>query len=91
MTLTAFLNAFDALPQGAFYGQAFGRRYSVVRRVAGARQSLVAEELGGSDYISFNLYRLSSGPRLKPCEMPSTKVIDFTLAFVAEDLAPAGQ
>lgn len=81
MTPDRFLEAFDALPKGVFYGYANGRRYAVVRRVAGARQSLVAEELGGSDYISFNLYRLRSGPLLKPCEMLSGKVISFVLNF----------
>ena len=45
----------------------------------GNSQKLVAEELGGSDYISLNLYRLTSGTRLKPCEMPEAKVVDFVL------------
>lgn len=47
----------------------------------GNSQKLVAEELGGSDYISLNLYRLTSGTRLKPCEMPEAKVVDFVLNF----------
>lgn len=84
MNLDPFLQAFDALPKGTFYGRAFGNRYRVVRRVSGARQSMVAEELGGRDFISFNLYRLRSGARVKPCEMPSDKVIGFTLALVPE-------
>lgn len=74
-----FLDAFDALPEGVFVGQSHGRRYVIVRRVSGAVQKLVAEELGGSDYISLNLYRLASGARLKPCEMPEQKVVDFVL------------
>ncbi len=45
----------------------------------GNSQKLVAEELGGTDYISLNLYRLTSGTRLKPCEMPEAKVIEFVL------------
>jgi hypothetical protein len=45
---------------------------------------LVAEELGGSGYISLNWYDLASGPRLKPCEMPAAKVIGFVLALVPE-------
>ena len=86
MNLSSFLSAFDALPEGVFRGQAHGRRYLVNRAIAGSRQSLVAEELGGRDYISFNLYRLVSGPRLKPCEMPNEKVIDFILALVPDEI-----
>lgn len=85
MSLDAFLRAFDALPLGTFKGVFGDRRYVVVRRGGGARHSLVAEELGGADYISLNLYRLSSGARLKPCEMPEQKVIGFVLGLVPED------
>lgn len=38
---------------------------------------LVAHELGGTDYISLNVYLLGSGPLLKPCEMPVDKVVRF--------------
>lgn len=77
----AFLAAFDALPQGSFTGLFNGRRYVVTRQdfSGGQSQKLVAEELGGTDYISLNLYRLASGARLKPCEMPARKVVDFVL------------
>ncbi|WP_338549178.1 hypothetical protein [Roseovarius phycicola] len=77
--MQAFLDAFDALPKGVFAGQSHGRRYVVTRQVSGSVQKLVAEELGGSDYISLNLYRLASGARIKPCEMPEQKVVDFVL------------
>ncbi|WP_157970515.1 hypothetical protein [Nakamurella deserti] len=63
-----------------------GRRYGVSRTwAAGGRvQKLYAEELGGTDVISANLY---DGDRLQPCEMPAAKV----LAFVADAVAdPAG-
>ncbi len=81
--IEAFLAAFDALPQGSFTGTAHGRRYVVTRSgFSGDKaQKLVAEELGGADYISLNLYRLASGARLKPCEMPAQKVVDFVLAL----------
>jgi len=77
----AFLAAFDALPFGTFRGTARGRTYIATRStVAGGRgEKLVAEALDGSDYISLNLYRLASGPLLKPCEMPEAKVIAFVL------------
>ena len=82
--MTAFLDAFDALPQGTFTGMSGGRRYIVNRSdfAGGAAQKLVAEELGGSDYISLNLYRLASGTLLKPCEMPEAKVVAFVLGFI---------
>ncbi|BAO56029.1 hypothetical protein [Nonlabens marinus] len=38
---------------------------------------LYAEELGGTDFISLNYYRLDSGGVCKPCEMPEEKVLDF--------------
>ena len=82
----AFLAAFDALPEGTFTGMADGRRYVVTRQVlaGGASQKLVAEELGGTDYISLNLYRLASGARLKPCEMPQEKVVRFVIGLVPD-------
>jgi hypothetical protein len=45
---------------------------------------LVAEELGGSDYISLNWYDLASGARLKPCEMPEAKVRAFVEGLVVD-------
>lgn len=66
-------------------------RYGVTvsRAAGGKRVKLYAEELGGNDHISFNLYTLSSGVKaLKPCEMPEAKVIAFVEGFEAE--APRG-
>ncbi len=83
----SFLVAFDALPFGGYGVTAYGRRYRVTKsQFACARsQKLVAEELGGADYISFNLYRLASGDALlKPCEMPEQKVRDFVLSAVPD-------
>ena len=82
-----FLAAFDALPFGSYGASAFGRRYRVTKsQFASARsQKLEAEELGGSDYVSLNVYRLASGDALlKPCEMPESKVRDFVLNAVAD-------
>ncbi|WP_298293976.1 hypothetical protein [uncultured Litoreibacter sp.] len=74
-----FLKAFDALPAGTFKATYQDRPYIVTKSALseGKAQKLVAEELGGTDYISLNLYRLASGPLLKPCEMPDAKVIAF--------------
>ena len=79
-----FVTRFDSLPLGAYGGTFEGRRYRVVKSqmVTGRSQKLEAEELGGADYISFNLYRLAGGEAiLKPCEMAETKVIDFVLGL----------
>ena len=81
-----FLAAFEALPRGTVQGVAHGRRYVVSRTqaVGGRAEKLVAHALGGSDYISLNLYRLARGARLKPCEMPEAKVVAFVLALRPE-------
>ena len=78
--------ALDALPLGTFRGGSQGRDWLVSRTLfaGGASEKLVARALDGSDYVSLNLYRLESGPRLRPCEMPAAKVAAFVL-----DLVPA--
>ncbi len=84
---STFVSAFDLLPEGGYGGTYNGRRYRITKTVmaSGRSQKLEAEELGGSDYISFNLYRLSGGEALlKPCEMPEEKVVDFVLNVIAD-------
>lgn len=85
-TVTDFATALAALPTGTFHGTASGRRYVVTKSVLneGRTTKLVAEELGGADYISLNFFALASGPRLKPCEMPAAKVTAFVLALVPD-------
>lgn len=84
-----FVDALRALPRGSFRGHYNGRGYLVTKTFFGGGRSfkLVAEELGGTDYISLNLYLLDSGPRLFPCEMPSQKVIDFVAGIVPDQVA----
>ncbi|MEL7099065.1 MAG: hypothetical protein AAGM84_09580 [Pseudomonadota bacterium] len=81
-----FAAALCALPEGTFTGRAHGRRYVVSRQVLNRGRSvkLVAEELGGADYISLNWFDLASGPRLKPCEMPEAKVRAFVMDLVPD-------
>jgi hypothetical protein len=82
-----FLAAFDALPFGGYGGTFEGRRYRIVKsQFASARsQKLEAEELGGGDTVSLNLYRLATGEALlKPCEMPAEKVRAFVMGVVAD-------
>jgi hypothetical protein len=83
----AFIEAFDALPIGGYGGTFQGIRYRITKRqmANGRSQKLEAEELGGPDYISFNLYRLASGQMLlKPCEMPEEKVVGFVLGVAVD-------
>jgi hypothetical protein len=82
-----FLAAFDALPLGGYGGTYDGRRYRIVKsQFSAARsQKLEAEELGGADYVSLNLYRLATGEALlKPCEMPEDKVRAFVLGVIPD-------
>ncbi|WP_375260421.1 hypothetical protein [Palleronia sp.] len=79
-----FLEAFERLPLGAFTAHYDGRRYEAARTqfADGKSEKLVAEEAGGTDYISLNLYRLSDGRALlKPCEMSEAKVRSFVVGL----------
>lgn len=79
-----FEKALAELPEGYVSGVFQGRRWSAtVRRSAdGRRVWLYGEELGGADVVSFNLYVFSdASATLKPCEMQSSKVVDFVLGF----------
>jgi len=82
--LSEFEHALATLPDGYSEGRFQGRPWGVtVRRSAdGKRVWLYGEELGGADVVSFNLYVLSGASlTLKPCEMSSSKVVDFVLDF----------
>nr|WP_246191160.1 hypothetical protein [Aureimonas leprariae] len=90
--MVAFLERLAALPPGHGEGTFEGRRYGVTLNASpdGRRRWLFAEELGGTDRISANLYRLADGrPLLKPCEMPAEKVVAFVLAYRPD--APGGE
>ena len=49
-----------------------GRPYGLRRtsRAEGRSVAVYAEELGGADVVSTNVYRTSTGDVLRPCEMP---------------------
>ena len=85
--LSRFLAHLDALPRGYGEGTFEGRRYGVTVRASedGKRGWLFGEELGGTDRVSCNIYRLGGGrARLLPCEMPTEKVVAFGLGFVPD-------
>ena len=70
----------DGYTQGMFEGRAWG--VTIKRSADRNRVWLYAEDLAGTDIVSFNLYRLKgAGLTLKPCEMSSDKVVAFVLSF----------
>jgi hypothetical protein len=79
VTEPGWLTKLLALPRGysigLFQGKAYGLRYEVL---LGERvHKFYAQELGGQDFISLNVYLTDAGPQLKPCEMPASKVTTF--------------
>jgi len=81
---------FDRLPVGWSRVRVAGRRYAVTRalRGGGRSESVYAEELGGGDVISANLYGTAAGAALRPCEMPAEKVLSFLADLVPDDDDP---
>jgi hypothetical protein len=81
-----FIAAFEALPLGTFVAWQGGRRWVATRQTLarGRAEKLVAEVPGGAGYVSVNLYRLTSGARVAPCEMPFAAVRAFVLGAVVE-------
>ena len=78
----------DALPEGWSEVTYAGRRYGLTKitHAGGRSSSVYAEQLGGSDVVSANVYRTGAGDVLKPCEMPAAKVLDFLrAAYVVTD------
>jgi hypothetical protein len=69
----------DRLPDGWCRVVWDGRAYGVTKAVAAGGQavSVYAEELGGTDVVSANVYRTAQEDLLKPCEMPEGKVLAF--------------
>jgi hypothetical protein len=70
---------FERVPEGWSVVTSAGRKYAATRtvRAGGGSMSLYAEELGGTDVVSANLYLTSHGEEHRPCEMPAGDVIAF--------------
>ncbi|MBB3461537.1 hypothetical protein [Rhizobium sp. BK377] len=84
MNPAPFTRALALIPEGYGEGSFEGRRWgaTVKRSADGKRIWLYAEDLAGTDIVSFNFYLLqASGGTLKPCEMSSGKVIAFVLGY----------
>lgn len=79
-----FWPCLKTIPEGYSTGHYKGRSYGVSLEISAdkKRYKLYAEELGGTEFVSFNFYRLTGGDQLNPCEMPEDKVVDFVCGFV---------
>ena len=83
----AIWSRLTAWPRGYFTARYNSRRYGVTNTVHanGRSMKLYAEELGGADRISLNIYAPPSGePALRPCEIPVDKVTAFVLGAEPE-------
>lgn len=91
---TRFVSLFERIPEGYTVLRYGGRRYGVTRTAVadGRGWKLYAEELGGTDVVSANLYLTERGALLRPCEMPREKVEAFLadVATGAEQAGPGG-
>jgi hypothetical protein len=70
---------FNRVPIGWSEVSYAGRRYGVTRSATadGHALAVYAEELGGQDVVSANLYLTADSQHLRPCEMTAEKVVDF--------------
>ena len=67
------------IPEGYSEVHYCNKKYGVTKDIFNQQKSckVYAEELGSTNFISFNYYQLSSRSVLKPCEMPESNVIKF--------------
>ncbi len=77
--MSELLNKIQSFPSGYSVVWYHDKKYGLTRTDFNNGKSikLFAEELGGNDFISLNYYIMSHSERLKPCEMPQQRVIDF--------------
>jgi hypothetical protein len=76
----------DAIPEGYSTTTHNGQKYGVSKSLFNAGKSIkvYAEELSGTDFISFNFYPILSGHPLKPCEMAEEKVTEFLECYAEQ-------
>jgi hypothetical protein len=75
------------VPEGWTLVRYGGRSYGLRRtsRAGGRSLSIYAEELGGPDVVSTNVYRTAGGDLLRPCEMPVATVLAFLDGWTPAD------
>ncbi|MBW8172550.1 hypothetical protein K0651_05735 [Ornithinimicrobium sp. Arc0846-15] len=81
---------FDRIPVGYSVVKYNDRTYGVThsKHAGGKSHKVYAEELGGTDFISANLYLGGTEEHLRPCEMPAAKVVAFLEGFTAHEADP---
>lgn len=69
----------ERVPEGWTRATYEGRTYGLSRttRIGGRVITITAEDLGGTDLVSANVYRTSAADHLRACEMPDAKVLAF--------------
>ena len=77
--LSPLLPLVERVPDGWSSATYDGRRYGVTKtlRADGRAVSVYAEELGGTDVVSTNVYLIGDSVELRPCRMPAEKVLAF--------------
>ncbi len=80
----AFHLALSQIPEGYSEGMFQGQRWRMEKTTFALGRSVkfYAHSLGGTDFVSLNLYHLASGDVLKPCEMAEAKVRAFVLGVI---------
>lgn len=75
----SLLTIVTAIPLGFSRGTYKNRTYGLEKSEynEGRSWKLFARELGGRDFVSANIYRLTERLLVKPCEMPLPKVLAF--------------
>ena len=74
----------ESVPEGWTRAIYNGRTYGLARttRAGGRSITISAEELGGTDLVSANVYRTLAADHLRACEMPTAKVLAFLRAWM---------
>lgn len=72
MNKSKLKNQIKTIPEGYSTIVYNDRKYGVSKSLfnAGKIIKVYAEELGETDFISFNFYQTQVDPQLRPCEMP---------------------
>ncbi|WP_201308809.1 hypothetical protein [Puerhibacterium puerhi] len=81
------------VPEGWTRFEIAGRPWAVSRvpRGDGRTVTLEAEQLGGADAFGANVWLTSSGPVLRPCEVPAEKVLGLLRSLPEPDPEPPAQ
>ncbi|CAA0192183.1 peptide methionine sulfoxide reductase [Tenacibaculum maritimum] len=73
------LHYLNKIKEGFSEGVYENKKYGITKTTFNQGKSikLYAKELGGNNFISLNYYITKENEFLKPCEMPTQKVITF--------------